>query len=370
MRFSHSKLSCALNNPMDYYLSYKMGIYPKIKNKAFTIGSAMHWGLENDTEDLTQYFKEENPDEIYSYSNEQFQAEAMVHGFMVHKKSIMNEIFKDEDGNSLEKISEWHELPIEAKLPSFTHPNEPYEFNGIIDLLFLTNKGFIIIDYKSSSQIPEWNKYLDQIYRYNYMLNQVYPDIPVYKTGIINIVKSYIRKKSNENDDEYRIRYWKQYEEENTRLINVHMFESSVLDKQTVNDYILNLSRQADIADSMDRNNMYYIDYSSANGENNHYKSVYLSIYNHTPYNWVEYSIKDTILDQNNKIVDIRDCIELDMKVIEPGKVLNKFDLFLKEYQESKLSKKQEFFDYLKKNYKVDDWLLENYWNTMQHLKK
>lgn len=359
MRFSHSKLSCCLNNPMDYYLSYKMGIQPKVKNKAFTIGTAVHWGLENNTSDLTKYFAEE--EKVNSYSYEQFYAECMVNGYFHHKEEIMKIVF---DGVNV--IKEYHELPIEANLPSYTHPNEPYNFNGIIDLLFLTDKGFIIIDYKTSSQLPEWSKYLDQIYRYNFMLNSVYPKVPVYRTGIINLIKPNIKRKPNEKEESYNERVKQLYLQENTKLINVHMFDANTLDKQVVNDYINNLSRQADIADLMDKNNAYYIEYSNANGEHDHYRSTYLNIYNREPLAYLDYNIKDTILD-GSQLLNTRDCIELDMRCIEPIKILNKYDTFLTELLNSGLTDKDKYFDYLKSRYVVDNELLERYWKTFQY---
>lgn len=198
MKLSNSKLSCILNNPKDYELKYILGINPREKKEYFSIGSAVHWGLENDTEDLTQWFKENGTlSQRLEYSQEQEQAEAMVHGFFKQKDKIMKEVFEDyETKEQLTKAEEFHELELESKIPSSIN-NEPYDFMGIIDLLYLTDKGFILMDYKTSSVKPDFSKYLDQIYRYIFLLEDNFPDIPIYKIGIINIVKSRIKKIKN-----------------------------------------------------------------------------------------------------------------------------------------------------------------------------
>ena len=78
---------------------------------------------------------------------------------------------------------------------------EKHKFVGIVDLLLLTNKGFVLIDYKTSTYEPQWDNYLDQIYRYIFLLRSEYPDIPVVKIGIVNIRKTSIRQKKTENYD-------------------------------------------------------------------------------------------------------------------------------------------------------------------------
>ena len=56
MRLSHSKLSCILSCPATYYLNYVQGISKKTEKSALSIGSAVHWGIEHDTEDLSEYY--------------------------------------------------------------------------------------------------------------------------------------------------------------------------------------------------------------------------------------------------------------------------------------------------------------------------
>lgn len=375
MILSHSKLQTILTNPMDYYLGYKLGIKPKEPKPYFLVGSAVHWGLEHNTEDLTDYFKENGTlEQRTTYSQEQFQAEAMVHGFYVHKEQIMKEVFDDYESHEPLKLvdndSEFHELDIQADLPSFIHPNEPHKFVGIIDLLFLTEKGFILMDYKTSSTIPDFNKYLDQLYRYIFELNSVFPGVPVYKIGIINLVKSKIKKKQNESNFDFKQRYQEQYEQDFNHLISVHMFEPSLINQEEMKDYIINLSRAADLAETIDKNGLFWL---NMEGAVNPYPSVYLDIYHKEPQCFMSYTIKDTWYNDSLDIMENkRDCVPLDMEVVNNQNILNQYSKF-KELMETNqnlgLSEKNSFFNFCKKNFKCDDYLLDNYWYTY-HLRK
>ena len=367
MKLSHSKLETCINNPMDYYLSYKLGIQPKETKKCFQVGSAMHWGFEHGTEDLSQWFKE-NGDMLQQcgYSIEQEQAEAMCHGYFHNYDKIMDEVLKDYDtGERLEFADgehEFHELSLTAKLPSAKDRSKSYDFIGIIDLLFVTKKGFIILDYKSSSEVPDFNKYLDQIYRYDFMLRQNFPGFPIYKIGIINIVKSKIKKMSNENDSEFRLRWKKQYEQYPNRLINVNMFDKSKLDDQLVNDYISNLSREADLANAIDENSLYYINYRGAKEP---YKSVYYDIYYNEPYAYSMFSIKDTVIDPDTSLLSKkRDCVPSDMLVVRQDNVMCKFEECAKEKVEHMKMGKDEFDEYIHSKYVIDQSLLDLYDST------
>ena len=361
MILSHSKLQTILNNPMDYYLSYRLGIKPKETKPYFLVGSAVHWGLEHDTEDLSEYFKDKPNKEV------QFQAEAMVHGYLSHKDEIMNEIFKDYESGELLSLlddgSEFHELDINANLPSFIHPNKPHKFIGIIDLLYLTSKGFILIDYKTSSVLPDYDKYLDQLYRYIFELNSVFPDTPVYKIGIVNLIKSKIKQLKNESNEAFMKRYQEQYEKGFNHLINVHMFDPKIIDKTKMQDYLFNLSKAADLAETIDNNNLFW--YNDA-GARSPYPSVYLDIYNDEPGCFVNYEICDLFYNEDlGKIVQKRDCTELDMEVIKHNNVMNKYDLFKKEVNKIMNQKKigiDDALNYLKQKFICDDYLLKNYY--------
>lgn len=368
MKFSHTKLTCGINNPMDYNLSYKIGMHVKEKPKYFSVGSAMHWGFENNTEDLTQWFKENGTfEQQLTYSKEQEQAEAMCHGYFMNLDKIMDEVLKDyESGKRVEVIEEFHELELTSKLKSLKDPNLEYEFMGIIDLLFLTDKGFIIIDYKSSSEIPDFDKYLDQIYRYRYLLNYVFPDVPIYKIGIINIVKSRIKKLKTENDEQFRQRWKNQYEVYPSHLINVHCFDNSKLDDEAFKEYILNFRRQADLVNSIDENGLYFINYQNAKEP---YKSEYYDIYFNTPNAYLEYNIKDTILDpDNNVLLTKRDCVRSDMEIINNVNVMYNYKQYEKEKIANLKLSDEEFNKYIHSKYEVDDELLDLYKSTFEFI--
>ena len=56
MKLSHSKLGVILNCPMTYHLKYEEGISLKVTKSALAIGSAVHWGIEHNSEDLSEYY--------------------------------------------------------------------------------------------------------------------------------------------------------------------------------------------------------------------------------------------------------------------------------------------------------------------------
>ena len=215
MRLSHSKLSKIMSCPMSYRLSYELGIWTKVEKPALTIGSAVHYGIEHNTTDLSDYFKEKGTfKQGDSYTREQLLSEAMVHGYLKHKDFIFEQILTDPDtGEKLTLEDETHELYVTGKLESFLENQDYHDFVGIIDLLLLTNKGFVICDYKTSTYEPDWDGFLDQIYRYIFMLQSEFPDIPIVKVGIINIKKSAIRQKKLENESQFLNRLMWEYEQ-------------------------------------------------------------------------------------------------------------------------------------------------------------
>lgn len=366
MKFSHTKLTSCINNPMDYNLNYKIGMHIKEKPKYFSVGSAMHWGFENSTEDLTPWFQENGTmEQQVNYSPEQEQAEAMCHGYFHNLDKIMDEVLKDYDtGERLQVIEEFHELELTSKVQSLNNPELEYEFMGIIDLLILTNKGFIIEDYKSSSEVPDFEKYLDQIYRYKYLLNYVFPDTPVYKIGIINIVKSKIRKLQNENDTQFRLRWKRQYEDYPNRLINVHQFESSKLDQKAFDEYILNFRREMDLAYAIDANNLYYINYDNAKAP---YKSEYYDIYFKESNAYLDYSIRDTILDPDNGVLAARrDCVPSDMEIINKNNVLYNYKQYEKERIDNINLDEEMFRILMLSKYVISEELLDLYQATFE----
>lgn len=363
MRLSHSKLSLCLSNPMEYFLCYRMGITPKVEKTALSIGSAVHWGLENNTEDLTGYFGDRN-----GYGRDQVMAEAMVHGYMFHKEQIFNELLLKKDGTKLELLQETHELFVDGKLKSFVN-SEPHLFVGIIDLLLLTNEGFIVVDYKTSSTVPDWDNYLDQLYRYIFLLKSKFPELPVIKIAIINLRKTRAKQTRGESNPSFLNRLRKDYEINDDSLVNWHVFDPSDLDERFMNIYIDNLSRMADTANLIDVNNMWFANFSATNSYGG---SVYKDIIYHTPDCHVLYNIKDEIWDKYSKEVKkIRDCKPIDMMVVDRNDILNKYEQFeanaLSLFSINNNVDKEELFKHLKKNFMCDDELLEEYWETFMH---
>lgn len=418
MRLSHSKLQTILSCPMTYFLNYKEGISLKVEKPALAIGSAVHWGIEHNTDDLTAYYeKNGNSFQRASYTPDQILAEAMVHGYLLRQDNIIKDILTDSEtgevinilnkeeieaayGMTLEEMinicnkgrdpdyepeeepdipegirpdGEIHELSLLAPLKSLKY-DEPHEFIGIIDLLLVTDHGFVLIDYKTSSQTPNWNQYLDQIYRYIFLLNYNFPDIPICKIGIINLRKSQIKQKKNENSASFMKRLKDEYElddDNECKLINIHIFEPESLDPKLIEAYITNLSIMADTAQMIDNNNLYFINYAEAEGK--YGKSKYYDIFYNTADAHFLYNIKDTIFDDDEeKIVKTRECVPIDMlSAIEPDKILNKYDKFKDEvasiFSEKEIDSKADVFKELKSKYTTDDTLLNKYWKTLEN---
>lgn len=361
MKFSHSKLSTILKCPMTYHLIYDIGLSLKFKKPALSIGSSVHWGIEHNTEDLSNYTEERLMDDELSLS------QAMIHGYFFHKQNLLEKILDGE--NDLEILEEIHELDIEASLKSYKY-NEPHTFTGIIDLLLITNKGFILIDYKTSSITPNFNTYLDQLYRYIYLLKINFPDIPIYKMAIINIKKSKLRKLKNETFDNYQKRLNVEYEINEDDLINYYEYKITDLNDNLINNYIENLSRMCDTARLIIENKAWYINFNAINDYGgSDFKDIFMKVHS----SFVLYNVKDDIYENDLKqLINYRDCRDIDIDSIYDDNILNKYELFescLKTYiKQSKLPyelvNKNKLFDYLKHSYKCDDYLLEKYWLT------
>lgn len=338
MLFSHSKLNKIIECPVSYYLNYVQKITTIKEKDAFAIGSAVHWGLEHNTEDLTEYW-EQNFKTKGNYTDKQVMSESMVHGYLKCKDKIYDDLL-NYNGEHLEIINEYHELTLYADLPSYKF-KEPHKFMGIIDLLLLTEKGFILIDYKTSSKTPEWDKYLDQIYRYIYLLKQNYPDIPVIKIAIINLKKATIKLKVNENYDSYMRRLKTEYElneEDYTgsyKYINYHVYFPEMLDEKLIEDYFDNLSKECDFAQFVVDNGFWFINFTNAT-DGNYGKSEYYDIFFHKKDCYLLYKIKDKVYNEDtNTFDDYRPCIPLDLQTIEKeyigtNKIINHYDDYKK----------------------------------------
>ena len=365
MKLSHSKLNCILNNPAEYYLIYKEQIKPKEEKPALSIGSAVHWGIEHNTCDLTEYYEEINSKRASVFNEGQSLAEAMVYGYLNHKEEIFKDILYDKnEKKEIQLIDEEHEVTLEANLNGDT-------FLGIIDLLLITDKGFIIIDYKTSSRIPDWDNYLEQVYRYVYLLEQNFPDIPVYKIGIINIRKTMIRKKKNENEIDFKRRMEMEYEINDESYINYHEYEVEKLNRSEINSYINNLKTEAQMANYIEDKGLYFINYSGIEGV--YGKSEYWDIYKKVKDCYIKYDISDEeyILNSGKVETITRDCVDIDTKTIFYSNVLNKYNKFKKAVKDLDVFNKKDLFKTLKKDYITDENLLEKYYNNyMLEIKK
>lgn len=347
MKWSHSKLSCILKNPAEYYLIYKAGIFPKVEKSALTLGSAVHWGIEHNTSDLSDYFKNE-------YFEDRLLAEAMVKGYLLHKESLFKQIL-----NSSKLIEEIHEIYLNGKFDEDL-------FVGIIDLLLLTDKGFIVIDYKTSSSIPDWDKYLDQIYRYIFLLKEEFPEVPVYKIGIINLRKSKLRKKINESKEMFSKRLLMDYELNDEKFIDYHEYEVDKLNKKFINEYIDNLRLMVKTANLIESNNCFYINYSSIEDYGgSSYKNIYMNVEG----SYIAYKISDKYIDDyTGEIVNYRDCNDLDIKELFNEKLINKYEKFkviFEQFIKDKNFDLNEFINYLNASeYIFNEELINNYINV------
>lgn len=366
MKLSHSKLSTILSCPMSYYLSYVMGISKKDTKPALAIGSSVHWGIEHNTEDLTDYWKNNGSFRSRDdYGRDQLLAEAMVHGYMKHKDEIFEQMLTDpETGDKLQLIEETHELYVTGKLKSKIKGVEFHDFVGIVDLLLLTDKGFIIIDYKTSSQVPDWNNYLDQIYRYIFLLQTAFPEVPVIKVGIINIRKTGIRQKKTENMSQFLKRMQFEYEVNDEDYVVYHEYPMATISKSRIDEYVLNLSKMADTAQVIADGGCFYINFTAANGP---YRSDFWDIFYKTPGAEVLYKISDRLWDaETGTYLNSRDCNATDMEVIDHDDILNKYSKFkeiLDQYGE------ELGLALIMKDYIVDENLFARYYETYCHEK-
>lgn len=363
MKLSHSKLSCILTCPMTYYLTYIQGISKKVEKPALAVGSAVHWGIEHNTEDLTEYFSGQFKSRD-NYGRDQLLAEAMVHGYMKHKDELFEKLLKDptEQNKKLELLDEMHEIYLTGKLQSKRFDLQ-HDFVGIIDLLLLTDKGFIIVDYKTSTYEPDWDNYLEQLYRYIFELRCNFPDVPIAKIAIINIRKTGIRQKKNETQFEFLQRLKFEYDINDENYVNYHEYLPQEIDNKLLDNYIDNLSKMADMAYNIDFNKMWYINYGAANGQ--YGKSDFWNIFYHVQGTEVLYNISDYVYDEDlQQFVDRRDCVDIDMQVIDYNNVLNKYSIFKDCLLNTNAQSKEEFFAELAESYIINKNLLETYWST------
>lgn len=381
MHLSHSGLQLLLTCPASYFLSKKQGISLKKESRALQVGSAFHWGCEHNTEDLKGYLDEIDPfQNLYNdFTKEVALATGMVHGYLKKKDEIYKKILTDYDGvTPLTLVEEFHELDLLCELPSFRFENS-HEFHGIIDLLMLTNKGWIILDYKTSSMRPDFDKYLDQVLRYCWMVEQKFPEMPIYKVGIINVRKTGIKLRQGENEQNYAMRIKREYDFDDCDLIEYHEFKPDDFEKSKMDLYITNLSRMADFAQEIEDKNFWFINYGNAVSV--YGKSEFWDLFYKTPDCKYLYKVYDPMFNTDlGEMSDFRDATDLDINSLELKNPLNHFVDFRKAFERLPMSKipamvlaEQDVCyitctNYCREHYDTDDELLARYWNELMRV--
>lgn len=377
MHLSHSGLQLLLTCPASYFLSKKQGISLKKETKALQVGSAFHWGCEHNTEDLKGYLDEIDPfQNLYNdFTKEVALATGMVHGYLKKKDSIYKQILKSYEGEDLTLVDEFHELDLVCDLPSLRFEKN-HEFHGIIDLLMLTDKGWIILDYKTSSMRPDFDKYLDQVLRYCWMVEQKFPEMPIYKVGIINVRKTGIKQRQGENEENYAMRIKREYDFDDCDLIEYHEFKPDDFEKSKMDLYIKNLSRMADFAQEIEDNNFWFINYGNAVSV--YGKSEFWDLFYKTPDCKYLYKVYDPMFNTDlGEMSNYRDATDLDINSLEVPNPLNHYETFKEAFNKLPMSQVPALvlaqaeacritcLKYCKEHYTTDDELLNRYWNEL-----
>ena len=368
MVWSHSSTNELLSNPAEYYLDHIVGIKPKQEKTALSMGSAVHWGLEHSTSDLQEYYNEKGSFKQWNnYSDEQCMAECIVEAYLRKKGEIYDQMLTDpETGERAEMIEEFRELKLTCEIPSVRYP-VPHLFLGIIDLLILTSKGWLLIDYKTGSRKVDWEEYKSQLYKYIKEINFNFPEFPIWKICIIHLTKTGIKRKKGENDWSFTQRIKMEYDLNEDNLIELHTYGADEFETKDLDDYTKQLSGMLDLATMIRENKMWFINFSSINGL--YGPSQYADIYYKAKDNYALYIIKDKVYDEfDDKLVEARDCLPIDMLVLERDDILNKYDRFKEVATALKklgFSTEDRLFSELKKKYLCDDKLLKKYMLTM-----
>lgn len=377
MHLSHSGLQLLLTCPASYFLSKKQGISLKKEAKALQVGSAFHWGCEHNTEDLKGYLDEIDPfQNLYNdFTKEVALATGMVHGYLKKKDSIYKQILKSYEGEDLTLVEEFHELDLLCDLPSLRFEKN-HEFHGIIDLLMLTDKGWIILDYKTSSMRPDFDKYLDQVLRYCWMVEQKFPEMPIYKVGIINVRKTGIKQRQGENEQNYAMRIKREYDFDDCDMIEYHEFKPDDFEKSKMDLYIKNLSRMADFAQEIEDKNFWFINYGNAVSV--YGKSEFWDLFYKTPDCKYLYKVYDPMFNTDlGEMSNYRDATDLDINSLEVTNPLNHYETFKEAFNRLPMSQVPALvlaqveacritcLKYCKEHYTTDDELLGRYWNEL-----
>ena len=356
--WSHSKINLLMEDLFSYFLNYKMKVKPIEKSRVLSLGEAVHYALEHENSDLDEFFKENGTlEQKNTYSYEQILAESLSQTYLGRKDEILSNIV----GNA--KI-----LQVDKEIKFEVSIDENNSFLGIIDLLITTDKGFIVIDYKTTSKTPNYDDYIEQLYRYCFILSKAKPEIPIYKIAIISLRKSGIKQKMNENEESFKRRLILDYKERSDEYITWHTFDSEedkhIFNKEILEEHHKNLINLIKTCDKIDKLNLFPKNYSKAQniyGLSQYYDFIFWNQENilskfYISDKWYNEEL-DTIEDRrslNNldlEIIKNSSSSILNDSIVHYSKFLQVIDNDIKNYNEEEIYKK----------YLVDLDLLRNY---------
>lgn len=207
MRYSYSRVECFKQCPYKFKLSYIDGLTTAFNGDPadpLIIGSALHKGLETDTETaIREYYAN------YPVINDQNIEEAMKLEYMIGKaREVMP------DG--------MHEVKINGL--------KPVEFLGFIDLLVpLGNNEFDLYDFKYSNNV---DRYLEsgQLHVYKYFFEKLNPGMKIRNLYFMFIPKVQIRLKKTETVEQFRIRLRSELASKEVRVQEVEYQPEKVLE--------------------------------------------------------------------------------------------------------------------------------------------
>lgn len=374
MKVSHSKLNTIFTNPADYWGKYVQKISLKVRKTALEIGSMFHWGVEHNKTDLTDYIAEQQLDGEYDCRKEITMAEGMLRNYFNHKDEIMDKMLTKEDGSKFTLVDEYHELDIDAPLKSYVHA-EPHLFNGIIDLLLLTDEGFIVVDYKTYSKTPDWDKYIDQIRKYCFLIKSQFPDFPIVKIAVIGAKKSQIKLGKNESTEAFLTRLANEYDTKDDFILYNEFGKEYIVENED-NTFITNLSKMADLAEHIVNTKSFFINFNSTITE--YGKCDLFDLYYQTPNAEALYKVEDPMFDEDmGEERKYRGCLPIDTyALLNPDKkVLNHYVDFANELESRggtgvvDLENPEQFIAELKTEFTTDKNLLAKYIKNAIHIK-
>lgn len=359
--FSHSKINLLLEDIYSYFLNYIYKIAPHKKSNALQIGEAVHYALENDSSDLNSFFKENGTlEQKHSYSYEQALSESLAECYLEQKDEIIKNILGD-----AKILEEFKEEKFEVELRNSSH-----KFLGIIDLLLKTDKGWIIVDYKTTSKTPNFDDYLEQLYRYCFLLNRKFGE-PIYKIAIISLRKASIRQRANENLESFKRRLVLEYKEKADEYITYHIFDSEkdshIFNEEVLESYYENLEIMIKMCGDLTEMDYYPINYSKAlsvYGKSTFYDFIYWNPENIKN----SYYIKDKWYDAEfDEIKDEREITDFDLEIIKSkSKKIVENAIFTYSKFLEVFEKENYDLDVIEEKYLIDNNLLINYLKIYQ----